>query len=84
MADWVPTREQDFVDLCHKWKTGLSDAANITACAWNQTEVTAALGAVDAFLTARAAYEDDNSSKNRLAKDECPNACGVWAWEFAA
>ena len=44
------------------------NAANITACAWNQTDVTAALGAVDAFLTARAAYEDDNSSKNRLAK----------------
>jgi hypothetical protein len=43
MADWVPPREQDLVDLCQKWKSG-----------WNQTEVTATLGAADAFLTARA------------------------------
>jgi hypothetical protein len=69
MANWVPTREQDLVDLCQKWKTGLSDAANITAFGWNQSEVTAVVGAVDAFLTARAAYEDDDSSKNRLTKD---------------
>jgi hypothetical protein len=40
--------------ICQKWKTGLSDAANITAFGWNQTEVTATLGAADAFLTARA------------------------------
>ena len=39
------------------------DAANITACASNQTNVTAVLGAVDAFLTDRAACEDDNSSR---------------------
>ncbi|MDR2482342.1 MAG: hypothetical protein LBD08_01780 [Treponema sp.] len=36
------------------WKTGLSDTANSTAFGWNQTEVTAALDAVDAFLTAHA------------------------------
>jgi hypothetical protein len=77
--DWLPSREQDFMDLCHKWKTGLENPANLTIFALNQADVTAVLGAVDAFLTARAAYEDDDSSKNRLAKDECPNACGVWA-----
>ena len=81
--DWIPPREQDLTDLCQKWKTGLSDAANITAYAWNQTEVTAALGAVDAFLTARAAYEDDNSSKNRLAKDEAKEAAITAMRDFA-
>jgi hypothetical protein len=47
-------RRSRIADLCQKWKTGLSDAANITAFGWNQTEVTATLGAVDAFLTAHA------------------------------
>jgi hypothetical protein len=56
------------------WKAGLSVAANVTAFGWNQAEVTEALDAVDAFLTARAAYEADDSTKNRMAKDEAKAA----------
>ena len=82
-SDWVPTREQDLVDLAGKWKTGLSDAANIAAFGWNQTEVTAALGAVDGFLTARTAYEENDSSKNRLKKDEAKEAAKSAMREFA-
>jgi hypothetical protein len=70
MADWMPKKEQDLVDLCGKWKIELEKPANITAYGWAQTEVTATLGTIDAFLTARTAYEADNSTGNRLAKDE--------------
>jgi hypothetical protein len=83
-SDWVPTREQDLVDLAEKWKAGLSDTAKITAFGWDQTECAEVLGKITAFLTARTAYETDNSTGNRIAKDECPKAAGFWAWEFAA
>jgi hypothetical protein len=68
--DWIPGREQDFVDLCRRWKPPLEDAANIAVFGWDQTEVTAVLGAINGFLTARSAYEADNSTAKRLAKDE--------------
>jgi hypothetical protein len=29
MADWLPTREQDLVDLCQKWAIVLADPAKI-------------------------------------------------------
>jgi hypothetical protein len=69
-SDWVPTREQDLVDLAGKWKTVLEDQTKITAFGWDAAEVTAVLGKITAFLTARTAYEADNSTAKRLAKDE--------------
>ena len=42
----------------------------MTAFGWNQAEATAVLGAMDAFLTARAGYEADDSTAKRIAKDE--------------
>jgi hypothetical protein len=73
-TDWLPAREQDFSDLCQKWKTGLGNPANVAAFGWNQAVVTAALAMVDAFLTARTAYGQDDSSAKRLAKDEAKEA----------
>jgi hypothetical protein len=69
-SDWVPTREQDLVDLCQKWKLELEDPSKIATYGWDQTEVTAVLGRITAFLTSRTAYETDNSTTKRLAKDE--------------
>jgi hypothetical protein len=82
-SDWLPHREQDFTDFCQKWKAGLSDAASVTAFGWKQAEVTAVLGAVDAFLTARAAYEADDSTKNRIAKDEAKDTAKTVIRDFA-
>jgi hypothetical protein len=70
MADWIPTREQDLVDLCEKWKAALEDPAKITAFGWAEAEVAAVLDKINGFLTARSAYEADDSSAKRLAKDE--------------
>ncbi|MDR2193227.1 MAG: hypothetical protein LBP19_01990 [Treponema sp.] len=73
-SDWMPTREQDLVDLCVPWKAELENPANITAYSWEQADVTAALGKIAAFLTARFAYEVDNSTAKRLDKDETTDA----------
>jgi hypothetical protein len=81
--DWVPAREQDMADLCQKWKGGLSNPANVSAFGWNQADVTAVLGAIDAFLTARADYEADNSTAKRIAKDEAKEAAKTAMREFA-
>jgi hypothetical protein len=69
-GSWLPRREQDFVDLCLKWKTALEDPVIVAAFGWNQTEVTALLARIIVFLTARTTYGQVNSSRNRLAKDE--------------
>jgi hypothetical protein len=69
-GDWIPTREQDLVDLCGKWAAVLADTEKITAYGWDQAECTAVLGMVNGFLTARSAYEADNSTAKRLVKDE--------------
>jgi hypothetical protein len=69
-SDWIPTREQDLVDLCRKWAAGLADSAKTTAFGWDQTECTGVLETLNNFLTARSGYEADDSSAKRLAKDE--------------
>jgi hypothetical protein len=70
MADWLPTREQDLVEVAEKWQAGLSDPAKIAAFGWDQPECAGVEGSITAFLTARAAYETVNSTGNRVAKDE--------------
>jgi hypothetical protein len=70
IGSWIPTGEQDLVELCQKWYIGLGISANVTAFGWRQAEVDGARGKIDGFLTARTAYKDTNSSKHRLIKDE--------------
>jgi hypothetical protein len=82
-GDWLPSREQDFEDLCRKWKAGLEKPEHVSAFGWKQTEVTGVLGGIDAFLAARTAYREDNSTRNRLVKDESKNAAKRVMRDFA-
>jgi hypothetical protein len=82
-GDWLPSREQDLADLCQKWKAGLENPANITNFGWNQTEVTETLTKVTVFLMARAAYEEVDSTVNRMAKDEAKEAAKSAMRDFA-
>jgi hypothetical protein len=82
-SDWIPTREQDLVDLCEKWMVILADSAKITAYNWDQAECTEVSGWISAFLTARTAYETDNSTAKRLAKDEAKGEAIDAMREFA-
>jgi hypothetical protein len=83
MADWLPTREQDLVDLAEKWKAGLADPAKITAFGWEQAECAEVAGKITAFLTARGDYEADNSTAKRLVKDEAKGEAVDGMREFA-
>jgi hypothetical protein len=69
-SDWVPSREQDLVDLSAKWTTGLANPASQTAFGWDAAECAATAQKITAFMTARSTYETDNSTRNRIAKDE--------------
>jgi hypothetical protein len=69
-SDWIPTKEQDVVDLVETWKTVLGDTAKVVAFGWNQVEVTEVLSKITGFTDARAAFKADNSSAKRIVKDE--------------
>jgi hypothetical protein len=82
-SDWMPAREQDLVDLCQKWKTGLENPANTTTFGWKQADVADTLAKMSAFFTAREAYEDADSSANRMAKNEAKEAAKSAMRDFA-
>jgi hypothetical protein len=67
MADWISTREQDLAVI---WAATLQDTAKQTAYGWDATECQATAGKITTFLNARTAYEADNSTANRIVKDE--------------
>jgi hypothetical protein len=81
--DWLPRREPEFADLCAKWKAGLEDPAVVAAFGWDQAVAAAVLVVIVAFLKARTAYEADNSTRNRLAKDEAKAAAKSAMRDFA-
>jgi hypothetical protein len=70
MADWIPKKEQDFVDFCEKWKNGLCLDANVAKFGWEEPECLEVIRLMDIFLEARTAYQADDSTAKRLAKDE--------------
>ncbi|MDR2446126.1 MAG: hypothetical protein LBD58_02350 [Treponema sp.] len=82
-SDWIPTKEQDLVDLCETWTVIFAESAKITAYSWDQAECTEVSGRISAFLTARTAYETDNSTAKRLAKDEAKGEAIDAMREFA-
>jgi hypothetical protein len=69
--------------LAEKWKAGLSDTAKITAFCWDAAECTEVVSKITAFLTARTAYETDNFTGNRIAKDEAKGEMVDAMREFA-
>jgi hypothetical protein len=55
MANWIPKREQDIVDLVQKREAALPNSAKATAFGWNQTEVTEVLGNIKGLLAKHSA-----------------------------
>jgi hypothetical protein len=62
---------------------GLGNPANVSAFGWKQAEVDGVLAKINGFLTARAAYKDSDSTKNRLAKDDAEKEAKQAMREFA-
>ena len=68
--DWLPKGEQDLADLDENWKKELEDQTKVSAFGWKSDEVNLVLGKINGFFTARAAYKADDSTTNRLVKNE--------------
>jgi hypothetical protein len=69
----LPDKEQDFVDRCLILKGALENPAS-AAFHWDTVESTVTLNGIDAFLTARTVFKEDDSTRNRRAKNDAKNA----------
>jgi hypothetical protein len=67
--DWVPSREQDLVELVTLWDEWLSDTAKQTAFGWKAAECAAVVLKIGTYLEKRAAYLADKSKARRLDKN---------------
>ncbi|MDR3276800.1 MAG: hypothetical protein LBT11_06305 [Treponema sp.] len=72
--DWLPRREQDLLDLMKHWTEWLDDTAKQTAFGWDPAACTVVTDQITGFRTARAAYQDDDSTENRIARDNARKA----------
>jgi hypothetical protein len=81
--EWLPRKDQEFAELCRKWKTRLENSANTAAFGWDPAEVAAVLAVIAAFLTAIETYEFVNSTGNRIIKDEARDAAEKAMRDFA-
>ena len=73
--DWVPSRELQVLALCMTWKAVLEDPVKVAAYGWDPTMLAVVLAMIDGFLAAYEAYRTDDSSMNRLTKNETKAQC---------
>jgi hypothetical protein len=66
--DWLPTREQDLVELAVVWDALLSDAAKQTAFGWNAAKCASVVLKIGAFIEKRNAYLEEKTKPKRLTK----------------
>ena len=69
MADWLPKREQDLVDLCHQWQQIVANTVLQTSFGWNPQDCEDVLALIEHFLDSRDSYEQNQTPENRVAKD---------------
>jgi hypothetical protein len=74
MADWIPSREAELVPLANKWIAELEKPANQTAWGWDAAECTETIAALSAYVSADALFQEDDSTHNRIAKNEAKDA----------
>jgi hypothetical protein len=82
--DWLPSREQDLVELMAIWQTKLANAATQTAYGWVATECTATIATITAFTTARSTYQTAPTHANQLVKESAKKAAIAALRKFAA
>ena len=83
MADWLPAREQDLVDLSHKWQKILADTVLQTDFGWNSFECEDVLAKIEHFLDFRDSYEQNQTPENQIARDEYREIAKTAMREFA-
>ncbi|MDR2633768.1 MAG: hypothetical protein LBC51_09145 [Treponema sp.] len=68
--DWIPTREEKLLALMAVWLVKLADTTLQAAYDWVAAECAAVIAAINAFLSARAAYQEAPTKANHTEKEE--------------
>jgi hypothetical protein len=67
--DWIPTKEQDRLEMMNTWKEGLANPVYKTQFGWPEGEITALTDLIEKAQSAHANYVADNSSARKITKD---------------
>jgi hypothetical protein len=67
--DWIKRSDPEFADQGDKWALVLADVAKQTAFGWDTTTCAEVGAKLAAFTVARTAYLSDNSTENRIIRD---------------
>ncbi|GAB6392839.1 MAG: hypothetical protein MdMp014T_2212 [Treponematales bacterium] len=73
-ADWIPTQEDQLVNLMAVWQVKLADTSLQAAYEWAAADCAAVTQAVTAFTNARTAYHTAPTPPNFTQKDETKRA----------
>jgi hypothetical protein len=82
-GDWIPTREQDLVDLCQRWDAIFGESGKPAQYGWDTAECNKTQGKVVDFLSMRREYEGDKTAVKRMAKETAKNEAVAAMRDFA-
>ncbi|MDR2471690.1 MAG: hypothetical protein LBD09_06240 [Treponema sp.] len=83
-TDWIPTRDADLVNLAKRWILDLMSTTKQTAYGWDPAECAACTPDLGTYAAAQKNYEDDNSTANRIVRDNARHAAVAAMRDFAA
>lgn len=84
MADWISRNDEKFFKLCEKWILMLKSETLRTRYKWDDDDCTAVLHDIAISTGAFITYKDNNSTKNRIAKDDAKKIATKSIRAFAA
>ena len=84
MAEWLPTKEADLVNLVKKWIPALGDSAKQTLYGWYAGECAETAEKLEAYAAADTAFQADDSTANRIAKNNAKTEAVAAMRDFAA
>ena len=83
MADWIPGKELDRIELMKRWNEGLANPVYKTQFGWADADCTAVTGKIEAAVSGYHSYVADNSTARRIAKDRAMQEAVTAMREFA-
>jgi hypothetical protein len=68
-TSWIPSREQDFANLCDKWINIFGTESKWATFKWNAEEVGGVKQKIETYRQAYFTHKSGNSTANRIARD---------------
>lgn len=82
-TDWLAGNESELMKTCEKWTNTLGREENVTAYEWKMSECVDTLQKITAFTSAYDAFNANDSSMNRIVKNEAKEAAKKSMRSFA-